>query len=395
MPDCTDYISEVQSLTLSASTGPPTININPHALSACGLSIERISQDLCRIYTHLGEDFITFYSTGGTILDPSSLQLLHQKAEILYTLRKQSDFEKVIKTIRANSKGNLNIPVGEWFQLQIAYLLHPSDPSLQLETKAYNSNPQDIVINGGAVNIECKSFLQGDKITRIFENHLRAFESFKRTNPKGSFAIEFLSPGDGFGSDPIANYILHANDPSSTTLSVEEGELRGFRAGPNQPRLQMLNLTATQTIQVQCFMDGPEGTTRPESWISSKELAITLSGPPLDQCSRFLATLDEKYHQMTEHQCNIFALDLGAFTGSIEKLAVDLRGLLSSGHYPLVAGVILVNQRVIDEDQSYFAISIVQNPDSSQSLPDAVLRLNEARFQIGLSSKVFLKPQAS
>jgi hypothetical protein len=76
-------------------------------------------------------------------------------------------FQAVKKSI-INAKDS---PHGDWFHLEVAYLLHQIGEEILLEQKV-NGAPKDIFLRGDQVIVECKSFTTGEAFTQTVKRCL-------------------------------------------------------------------------------------------------------------------------------------------------------------------------------------------------------------------------------
>jgi hypothetical protein len=142
---------------------------------------------------HFGKSFMDSILKSKNGLDIADINVICNRTIIAQSVSSISGFNKIKDQIVSNPKPSLNEPHGQWFQLEVGYILK-SIGEFPIFEKKIDNNPKDILIRDEKIHIECKSFWGGKAWEKAANEYLKSGEipKIKSDSPKG-FAVKMTT----------------------------------------------------------------------------------------------------------------------------------------------------------------------------------------------------------
>jgi hypothetical protein len=245
-------------------------------------------------------------------------------------------FEKVAKALKASFGKVDRETLGEWFQLRLAKSLKEIGETPVLEAKI-NNKPKDILIRGGKVHIECKSFRRPVVCNSVYHEYQKFFKTLRDVLGDGEWVVTLKGKYSGNYFNAIRS-LQHDNFRRNDLFDIHKSDAPIVRV--NVKNVMKHGAPELYLFGKQ-YMEGTKVTPMAYLCIPGS-FGIKFIGPEIDFVNAFLSTLHQKYKQMIDGVCNVLALDVSGIVGDFSDLQSELIKAIQLSNYHKISAVLPV-----------------------------------------------------
>lgn len=335
---------------------------------ARGIGAGEFAKRLAVISEHLGHTILDNLAST-PIDDLSTVNQFCERTTVLAVTSGFPGFPKIAEAILEVPSASLSKPEPRWFQLLVGYALAMRGERPVFEEAIGGSPPKDIVLRGGASQVECRAFLLAQDLIEIWAAHREAFLQIKALLPEGDWQIDILATWDPVDQPrwSPATLIETVRGPGIQGIDPAKEGFRISRAShgitpegewQKDETVQMFGATA----------EAPEHT--PFSMVYGDKRSVAFRGPRFDEFKRIAGAVMNKQHQLISGVANIVALDTGDFVGEVSTLTSRLAELFSPEHNQKLSAILLVETKAEPKHHAtQLTTQLIENPYALVKLP--------------------------
>ena len=315
------------------------IQFDQQAVESLGISGVEFQSRVQSLVSRFGKRYVRALAARAPV-KPQHVRVICRDAAIMTHVSSLPGLPSVCKRMVDQTDGWVHDAVGEWFQLQVASLCEELELTPALEAKLVGV-PKDVLIEHGAVQIECKAFLVPYAAKQAMREHAVWFDALEAAGLKGVFDVEILTESPVTSAEDIVAAVQRAVGASSPveTMAIRVTD-RSDSSGHVVPSLPP-EVTEAR-LQLEIRWDLPDDVFQPGSVIGNGPgLTTSFAGPPMHLLKKGQDAVESKLSQMVPDVANIIALDLTMWFGDLPRLADELQSWIADRDFRSISAVLL------------------------------------------------------